>query len=133
MASWGCGGKAPVKVSGVVTISGSPVVNAIVGFDPVDKQGLPASGQTDANGRFELTSRVPGDGVLPGEYKVTITAIQPLGDTSDPNKFLAASKDKPPDWKSPVHENYSNVEKTPLKFTVPIKGKLDIELNEAGK
>jgi hypothetical protein len=46
-------------------------------FVPVDG-GRPATGRTDAHGRFELSTIDPGDGTAAGEYTVTITACESL-------------------------------------------------------
>ena len=69
----GCGpsGPAPVKVDGSVTLGGKPVEGATVTF--VSKSGgRSASGKTDADGSFVLTTNSTGDGAVPGEYVVTI-------------------------------------------------------------
>jgi hypothetical protein len=58
-------------------IDGDPIRNAAVMFVPVDG-GRPSTGRTDAEGRFELSTIVPGDGTAPGEYAVTITACESL-------------------------------------------------------
>jgi hypothetical protein len=71
-----CGGGL-IRTSGVVTLDGDPIRNAAVMFVPVDG-GRPSTGRTDAEGRFELSTIVPGDGTAPGEYTVTITACESL-------------------------------------------------------
>ena len=49
-------------------------VGVTVSFSPDDpKKGMAAVGTTDSQGRFKLTTRVAGDGAVPGEYTVTIT------------------------------------------------------------
>ncbi len=70
----GCGkaGTAPtVKVTGTVTHNGQPVEGASVAFIP--ETGRPASGTTDASGRFTLSTFKSGDGAVPGPHKVAIT------------------------------------------------------------
>lgn len=70
----GCGksGTTPtVKVTGTVTFSGAPVAGAVVGFTP--EQGRPASGTTDASGKFTLSTFETGDGAVLGKHAVTIT------------------------------------------------------------
>ena len=66
----GCGGVKPVPVSGGVTLDGKPVADAGVLFCPV-ATGPSASGATDANGKFHLTTTNTA-GVLPGRYGITI-------------------------------------------------------------
>lgn len=75
----GCGGPegvpGVVKVSGTVTLDGTPVEAATVSFRP-EGDARAASGRTDANGRFQLTTLNPGDGALPGSYKVSISKVE---------------------------------------------------------
>jgi hypothetical protein len=62
------------SVSGTVTFSdGKPVPKARIGFVPKGQGGQGASGEV-VDGRFSsMTTINPGDGVLPGEYYVTVT------------------------------------------------------------
>lgn len=81
----GCSGGGPAthSVSGVIMFDGQPVTDAQVGFIPVDGQAneegevKPASGQTDSNGRYTLTTYVKPTqqvkGAMAGSYKVTVT------------------------------------------------------------
>ena len=77
VAAIGCGGvdDAPktVAVTGVVTYQGKPMPNLSVGFIP--ETGMLASGMTDAEGRFEMTTSAPGDGAIPGLHKVAINFV----------------------------------------------------------
>ena len=61
----------PVPVSGTVTLDGKPVEGATVTFHLIgdDKEGRPATGQTDKAGAFRLKTGNE-DGARPGEYKV---------------------------------------------------------------
>ena len=63
------------SVSGVVTVEGQPVADAIVSFLPDDGQN-PANGSTDASGRYELTSFTRGDGAMEGSFRVTIVKYE---------------------------------------------------------
>ena len=72
----GCGGgdgfPPPVPVSGKVLVAGKPVDGAAVTF--LSKSGgRSASGKTDKDGRFKLTSVKTDDGASPGEFAVTIS------------------------------------------------------------
>lgn len=64
-------GERRFPVSGTVTQKGKPIEGAIVAFTP-EADGRPASGVTDASGKYILTTLVSGDGAVPGKYKVTI-------------------------------------------------------------
>lgn len=69
----GCGGAAerPVPVAGKVLLGGKAVEGAVVTFHSKGG-GRSASGRTDAEGNFKLTTIKTDDGAPPGEYTVTI-------------------------------------------------------------
>ena len=70
----GCGGDGlppPVPVSGKITYSGKPVADATITFLSTDG-GTSASGKTEAQGAFKLTTVNTDDGARPGEYAITI-------------------------------------------------------------
>ena len=77
------------SVSGVVTVEGQPVAEAIVSFLPDDGQN-PANGVTDASGRYELTSFTRGDGAMEGSFRVTIVKYEKEGEDKP-----AVSAEKP--------------------------------------
>jgi hypothetical protein len=69
----GCGnpGVAPTaEVTGTVTYKGAPLENVNVVFTPAN--GRPATGTTDAEGKFSLSTFAADDGAVPGEHTVTI-------------------------------------------------------------
>lgn len=74
----GCGEESdqvPVyKVSGTVTYNGEPIEGAQVVFIPVE-QGPAATGTTDSDGKYQLTTYAAEDGAPAGEYKVKITKM----------------------------------------------------------
>lgn len=76
----GCGDSGPdmAPVTGVVTLDGAPVENAAVMFVP-EAGGRPATGLTDAEGKFSLETLKPGDGALVGKHKVTVTGVKVTG------------------------------------------------------
>jgi hypothetical protein len=76
----GCSKSIPRKhcvlVSGQVLLQGKPLPGALVVFYPVDKSdenSLSASGTTDVEGKFVLSTYDSGDGAPPGEYGIAIT------------------------------------------------------------
>src|SRR5262245_47737825 len=73
----GCGAK-PIPTKGVVLCDRKPLANAAVMFHAQDPDGRDATGQTDANGVFELTTFRLKDGALPGSYKVTVRYSEPI-------------------------------------------------------
>jgi len=62
-----------VPVSGAVTYQGRPLTDAVIAFVPSASSGRGAFGRTDGDGRFRLMTAKPGDGVVPGKYKVTVS------------------------------------------------------------
>ena len=79
-----------VKVEGTVTYNGAAIEGAQVAFQPVPPDGVQASGDTDATGKFTLTSvgaESGGTGALPGEYIVRIWKEQ-VTNTPDPDEEL---------------------------------------------
>ena len=74
------------KVTGVVTVDGSPVEGATVTFYNQDSNGPGGSGVTDAAGAYVLTSSIStegGRGVPPGNYKVTIVKREKVVDPDE--------------------------------------------------
>jgi len=61
-----------------VTCDGKPVANAVLIFSPVPssetalESGKAASGSTDADGRYTLTTYKRGDGALIGKHRASI-------------------------------------------------------------
>jgi hypothetical protein len=71
----GCGDQSGVAkrfpVSGTVSYKGQPVEKGSISFVPTAADGRAANGEI-ANGKFTLSTVNPGDGALPGSYKVTV-------------------------------------------------------------
>jgi len=68
----GCGdNRAPAKVTGTITLDGSPVVNAEVMFIPVSGERN-SFGYTDGQGRYELRFTGQLTGAVIGEHRVEI-------------------------------------------------------------
>lgn len=105
----GCGDKqaTTAAVEGVVTYKGAPLPAAVVTFLP--SQGRPATGTTDEQGRFRLTTLAPGDGAVPGEHTVLVSKSEPAA--ADPKNPYA-----PP--RSLIPESYGRQDKSNLKASV---------------
>jgi hypothetical protein len=78
----GCGSSYPkcIIVTGRVTYQGRPVKAGMVSFTrlgPTSSKELvrPASGDLQADGSYTMRTFGSGEGVLPGEYAVTIVAF----------------------------------------------------------
>jgi hypothetical protein len=136
----GCGGK-PVNVTGTVTFDGTPLPNAIVKFIPTEKGGREATGVTNADGTFQLETFTAKDGVLPGDYKVTVEYQEPVVQTEVPatkpgqsmkamwdasQKAMKERGKKPPKYVIP--SKYSHPGETVLKQRVPPEGPVRFEL-----
>ena len=76
-----------VPVSGLVTVDGEVLRHGSVRFNPVatgaDSENTRAGGGAlDENGRFQVSCYTAFDGLPPGTYDVSITATEPINDTS---------------------------------------------------
>jgi hypothetical protein len=147
----GCSGGSALDtamVTGVVTLDGEPVEGATVMFRPVTEgQGAPATGTTDASGKYTLTTVAVGEaagaagaGALPGEYYVgvtkTVSAAQAqeeaLMKAYESGDSQAVAKLQAPSGQAPkvehvVPQKYNNPEASGLTVTVT-DGENDIPL-----
>lgn len=80
---------------GIVQCEGRPVAGAVVTFLGRAAAGgeLAAVGQTDSNGRFELKTFRPGDGVITGSHRVTIEKRSLGGGEPDTGKPFASQQE----------------------------------------
>ena len=130
----GCGAK-PVPTKGVVTVDGKPLANASVMFTCQEIGGKDATGFTDANGVFELTTARLKDGALPGLYKVTVhhsemTEVAPnRRSVAEVQKAQSSAARK----SSVVPEIYTRQDQTPLQHRVPDDGDAKFQLRSARK
>ena len=111
----GCGPTGPqtMPVSGTVSLKGQPLTSGIVRFNPVDPQkGRPAEATLEKNGAFAMSSFKPGDGVIAGDYSITVPA------TLENSEALAKDKGTGIGGKSAIPEKYSNPKTSGLKQTV---------------
>ncbi len=100
------------KATGTLTINGKPGADIYVVFTPLGKtKGNGAQARADTAGKFTPKDRRGGDGIAPGEYKITL-ATSMMADGSD-----IQGKTLP---KLPVE--FTVIDQTPLKKTVPEAG-----------
>lgn len=59
-------------VTGVVKLKGTPVDGATIVFVPLSAGTEGATGKSDADGKYTMTTFVSGDGVMPGDYMVKV-------------------------------------------------------------
>jgi hypothetical protein len=116
----GCGSGRPkcIAVSGVVTYRGKPVEGATVMFFPTKSR--PASGLTDAKGRFTLQSFSAGDGAVLGSHVVCVNKR-----IFDPKSPKDTSKATYPKTISVLPDRYATPVQSPLKATVTAEGPND--------
>jgi len=79
----GCGGgpsfPPPVPVSGKVTVRGQPLTGGTIHFVPTDAtKALPGHATIESDGTFDATTKMPGDGLIPGDY--TVFFDEPAGE-----------------------------------------------------
>jgi hypothetical protein len=121
----GCSGSvgtAPTSpAAGVVSLGGQPVADVNVTFTPT--AGRSATGRTDAQGRFALSTFAEGDGAVPGSHRVTLSL--PAADVPMPGTPEAASY-KPPT--APFPARYGSLDETDLVVEIPAGGNTAIAL-----
>lgn len=122
VACIGCGDSSGmVPVTGTVKLDGQPLVNATVQFIPEEPGGQTASGTTDADGVFNLSTLKPDDGVKPGKYKVVIQpparSGTPARSIDEAQKNLLLKKKAPEGIAFPAR--YSRPDQTILVQDVP--------------
>jgi hypothetical protein len=93
----GCSGGtkfSTARAGGTVTCEGQPVAGAVVNFTPLAAAsggGRGATGITDGQGRFVLTTYTTGDGAMVGKHRVSVgseDANKPLPGNSPPDLTL---------------------------------------------
>lgn len=101
----GCGpadARGLVPVAGRITLAGGSWPNpGTLAFVPADEQSAASAGKTmppvrmgfaefDAEGRFVAQSRRPGDGLMPGRYRVGVSCWKKPPDVASPGEGPAA-------------------------------------------
>jgi len=146
--SSGCNRGKLVPIEGRVTVDGEPVLEGTsVLLAPLGDH-KPAHGKTGSDGMFRVYTHVPGDGVMPGEYRVVLansTNAVPLPDhevtREDDPAYLAYLKKveefkRQPPTKGTLPIVYSAPHTTPLRWKVPQDGtfmKLEIKSGATAK
>lgn len=118
-------------VSGTVTYNGEPLDDAIVAFYNENSSRL-ASGHTDSEGRFFLTSYEQNDGAIPGDHTVMVTKAEMIDEEETPALSTDEALDAEPQEKSAVRllvpEKYTLVETTPLVISVSEDGPNEVTI-----
>jgi len=118
LASVGCGnGLTPVE--GKVTLDGVPVAKGTISFIPADGKGTTCFAEVQPTGTYRVHLG-HDEGMLPGQYEVTITATEiPEATKANPN----------PTPRYLVPQRYSNPATSKLSITVP-SGNYDLPLTK---
>jgi len=133
----GCGGETGPKVypvTGTVLYNGQPVDGAVVAFRGESATKM-ATGTTDAQGHFELTTYKPGDGAVPGKHTVTVAKTVQTGGGASGSASMEEALENPPaqaESRSELPEKYADPATSQLEFTVSDGGANDftIELTD---
>jgi hypothetical protein len=138
----GCGQHIPVE--GTVTLDGKPLHHATVTFNPAGGVGNPAHAVTDEAGYFRMTTVKFSDGIMPGDYTITITIAHPpvkmeVNDKMSTNevmalygKAMAERKKNPPPPLPKIPAIYADPGKTPLRQRIPPDGRVKVDLRSDG-
>jgi hypothetical protein len=128
-----------VPVSGMVTLDGQPLEEAMLNFQPKEvKVENPRAGvaRSDAAGKFRVMTLQPNDGVYPGEYKVIVSkSVEVPLTPQEEEKIKKLIQDNipipDPVYKELIPTLYTKFETTPLVITIGSNGdtNLTIELN----
>ncbi|MCS7305831.1 MAG: DUF4198 domain-containing protein [Thermoguttaceae bacterium] len=108
----GCGGSDRPKTypaTGKVIYRGQPVPDAEVTFVPT--KGPMASGKTDAQGQFQLSTFSPNDGAVAGEYTVLVVKKEKYVDPRAPSSPYEM-------YRNLLPARYSSLQTSPLKATI---------------
>lgn len=72
-------GEVVMKVRGQVSLDGKPLSDVVITFSPSEQpetgRPRPATGVTQGDGSYTLTSFVTGDGAKPGNYRVSLSNL----------------------------------------------------------
>src|SRR5262245_50583435 len=118
----GCGNSGVYPVKGKVTFEGKPMAGGgSIMFLPLGKQaGKQAGGTIDPDGTYTLTTNSPGDGSLPGEFRVVVVQVtEKEAERTPDGKAPAKGWSLPPADRIPTV--YGDQDRSPLKATVEAK------------
>lgn len=126
-----------VPLCGNVQYDGKPVENASILLLPKyrDENGKGAVATSDAQGNFKAMTVLPGDGVLPGTYTVTVQKIEyqeaaPSAKPVDPDDRNYVPEARP--YIVMLPEKYGDERTTDLEITVPPEGNKKWEIQLTG-
>jgi len=136
-----------VNCEGTVTWKGDPVEGARVAFLPKsDPNGRGAFGVTDTKGKFKATTLDTDDGIMPGEYFVTVTKRTSSRDGAPPPPAESDNPDAPREGRNVptlvpeqisvtyhIPEVYANSNTSGLTAVISSKGEKNLEFELVGE
>jgi hypothetical protein len=140
MSVVGCGGGDRVEVypvSGTVMYEGKPMVGGgSIAFVPTTpRPGKTAGGEIRPDGTYQLSTYSPGDGSIPGEFRVVITQVVETEPDAMPDSDGSGSAQPTPSTNAVnpadrIPQVYSDHRNSPLTATVEATSanQLDFEL-----
>jgi hypothetical protein len=137
--SRGTGRPPTYPLSGVVTLKGQPLEGATVVFVPPKGASYePATGITDADGKFKLGTFIAEDGAQEGEYQIKISKFDIKKPTKEEqDRYISIEEEqkiqfpdeKPtPPAKNILPSKYASETTSGFTFTVTPKGPNTVEL-----
>lgn len=111
------GRPATAPVAGVVRFDGEVVAGATVSFQ-ADPGGRSASGISDAQGRYQLSTFSRGDGAVPGSYKVIVFKYATASEASGGSGTYVPPQGPEPPPKHLLSEKYAATKTSGLEATV---------------
>ncbi|MGL6193342.1 MAG: carboxypeptidase-like regulatory domain-containing protein [Thermoguttaceae bacterium] len=132
----GCGPKL-TKVTGIVTLDGTPVEGASVSFTQKANPSVMATAKTDASGKYTLLTFVGGDkvykGVAPGSYMVSI--IKKETDGPPPEDTSTMTEEEKINYRMSLSSRGMNVNfiyHIPQKYEIAEHSELTAEVPSSG-
>jgi len=119
-----------IPVQGVVTLDGKPLADAFVVFRPTSATSPGASGMTDTEGRFKLTTFAPNDGAVAGSSGVIVTKHEKVVPPPDYNPDTSPQLPEP---KLLTPKKYSEFDQSGLTADVTEKGPNDFKFELVSK
>lgn len=116
-----------VPAEGTLTFDGQPVPDFVVTLVPTDGK-RPASGRTDASGKFVLGTNQPGDGAPAGTHRASVAFSPPEDPNAPPDAGGIEDPSKMPKPKFKIPAKYSNPETSGLNINVPEDGTTDLKI-----
>jgi len=124
-----------VPAAGVITLNGEPIEGVTISFVPLSTSGdaRTATAVSGTGGKFAMSTLDPNDGILPGNYRVSVSKKTGIGgDTSAFSNERAVVQDSRQTINH-LPAKYSSGSATDLSVSIPPKGDKNIEIKLEGE